>query len=94
MSTIAIELFTSRGTLRPVEELEPEVLALDDPTVIENFIALKAQIEASARLDADVAATENSIAVCVNQRAASEAYFKEHFAPPTRVAETKHVIRR
>jgi hypothetical protein len=91
---MTIELFDSRGRLRSVADLEQEITALADPVVTENFIALKAAIEATAQDDAAVEAAQDSIAVCINQRAAAEAYFKQHFAPPTRVAETKHVIRR
>ena len=89
---MTIELFTGRGTLRPVEELEPEVAALADPVVTENFIALKAAIEASAQDDAAVEAVKDSIATCVNQIAAGEAYFKQHFAPLTHTQAAKEVI--
>jgi hypothetical protein len=87
-----IELFTSRGTLRSVADLEPEVAALNDPTVTQNFIALKAAIEAAAQDDAAVEAADASIATCIKQIAAGEAYFKEHYAPPSQVSEAKHVI--
>jgi hypothetical protein len=89
---MTIELFTSKGTLRSVEELEPEVAALNDPTVTQNFIALKAQVEALALDDAAVEAAKDSIAVCINQMAAGEAYLKEHFPPMTHTQAAKEVI--
>jgi len=89
MQTNPIELFDSRGRLRSVADLEPEVVALADPTVTENFMVLKAAIEASAKDDADVEAAKDSIAVCINQMAAAEAYLKEHYPPMTQTQAAK-----
>jgi hypothetical protein len=89
MQTTPIELFTSRGTLRTVADLEPEVAALNDPTVTQNFIALKAAIEASALDDAAVEAAKDSIAVCINQMAAGEKYLRDNYAPMTATQAAK-----
>jgi hypothetical protein len=89
---MTIELFDSRGRLRSVADLEPEVTALDDPVVTENFIAYKAAIEALARDDADVEAAKDRIAVCINQMAAGEVYLKEHYAPMTQTQAAKSWI--
>jgi hypothetical protein len=89
MQTNPIELFDSRTKLRPIAELEPEVAALNDPIITENFIALKSATEASARDDADVEAAKDSIAVCINQMAAAEAYLKEHYPPMTQTQAAK-----
>jgi hypothetical protein len=88
-NNIAIELFDSRGRLRPVADLEQEITALADPVVTENFIALKAAIEASALDDAAVEAAKDSIATCINQMAAGEKYLKDYYAPmtPTQAAK-------
>jgi hypothetical protein len=89
MPNTTLEIFDSRAKLRPIGELEQEVAALDDPSVTENFIALKAAIEASSRDDADVEAAKDSIAVCINQMAAGEAYLKEHYPPMTQTQAAK-----
>jgi hypothetical protein len=87
-----IELFDSRGRLRPVADLEHEITALADPVVTENFIALKAQIEASALDDAAVEAAKDSIATCINQMAAGEKYLKDHYPPMTQTQAAKSWI--
>ena len=87
--TMTIEIFDSRAKLRPIAELEPEVAALNDPIITENFIALKAAIEASAQDDAAVEAAKDSIAVCVNQIAAGEKYLKENYPPMTHTQAAK-----
>jgi hypothetical protein len=89
MSNNPIELFDSRAKLRPIAELELEVTALDDPVVTENFIALKAQREASAQDAADVEAAKDTIATCINQIAAGEKYLKDNFPPMTHTQAAK-----
>lgn len=90
--TIAIELFDSRGHLRSVADLEPEVAALADPIITENFIALKAQVEALALDDAAVEAAMDSIATCINQVTAAEKYLKDNYRPMTHTQAAKSWI--
>jgi hypothetical protein len=92
MSNNPIELFNSRGRLRDVAELEQEIAALGDPVVTENFIALKAAIEASAQDDAEVEAAKDTIATCINQISAGEKYLKDNYPPMTRVQAAKEWI--
>jgi hypothetical protein len=87
-----IELFDSRGRLRNVAELEQEIAALDDPVVTENFIALKAAVEALAQDDAAVEVAKDSVAMCINQMAAGEKYLKDHYPPMTQTQAAKSWI--
>jgi hypothetical protein len=89
---MTIELFNSRCQLRSIADLEPEIAALADPVVTENFIALKAQVEALALDDAAVEAAMDSIATCINQMTAAEKYLKENFPAMTHTQAAKSWI--
>jgi|HubBroStandDraft_6_1064221.scaffolds.fasta_scaffold161329_3 hypothetical protein len=88
-NNITIEIFDSSGRLRSVGDLEKEITALDDPTITENFAALKAAIEDLARLDATVEAAKDSIATCIQQIAAGERYLKDNYPPMTQTQAAK-----
>src|SRR5580704_17907529 len=88
-NNITIEIFDSSGRLRSVGDLKKEITALDDPTITENFAALKAAIEDLARLDATVEAAKYSIATCIQQIAAGERYLKDNYPPMTQTQAAK-----
>ena len=84
-----IELFTARGGMRPLSEIEPQI---KDEATRQRFEKVRAAYLASMAADDELKQAIETVESCMTQVDAAKEYLALHFRQPTRMEEVKRMI--